>query len=100
MSTDTIDVSKRLSHPHSVVRAARDALTAARASEDGSVSVAPRPGMLRVVTSRALQNRALRIAQAVVAEGERRGYDIVPMEKSYNRYVACHYVWRPYRSQS
>ena len=84
MTTDTIPIPTRLVRPHAVVLAARDALVSARANEDGRLEVPPQPGMLRVVTSRALQNRALRIAQAVVAEAQRRGYDIVPIKKSYN----------------
>jgi hypothetical protein len=84
MPSKPIPVPARLSHPHSVIRAARDALATAQPSDDGRISVAPRPGMPRILTSRAQQNRALRIAQAVIVEAERRGYEVVDVEKSYN----------------
>jgi hypothetical protein len=80
--TGRVVVPVRLTRPHKVVRAAREAAVGVRVGEDGRIRIGPRRGVLHVVVSRPLLRRALLIAQAVFSEAERRGWGVQPFDGS------------------
>lgn len=78
----TLVVPARLTRPHRLVRATRDAAVGLKAGEDGRIRIGPRRGLVHVVVSRALLRRALLISQAVFSEAERRGREVRPFDGS------------------
>lgn len=79
-----IPVPRTLRGARPVVIATRDKASGLKAGEDGRLDIGREPGIAHLQVSRGRLNRALRILQSVLAEAERRGYDVVPVEKSYN----------------
>lgn len=79
-----IKVPKTLRGAHSVVQVTRERAVELKQNEDGRLDIGRAPGIAHLQVSRQQLNRALRILQAIIAEAERRGYAINPIEKSYN----------------
>jgi hypothetical protein len=67
-----------------VIAAARQAASGLKPDESGRLDVGRRPGVMYMHVSRDQLRRALLIGQSVVAEAERRGFEIGPIEKSYS----------------
>jgi len=83
-----IPVPRRLSRPHPIVRATSDGTVGRRADADGRLTIGPRKGVIYTRVSRLLLGRALRIAQGLISEANRRGWDVAPVEKSAYGYRA------------
>lgn len=83
-----IPVPRRLSRPHPIVRATSDGAVGRRADADGRLTIGPRKGVIYTRVSRPLLGRALRIAQGLISEANRRGWDVAPVEKSAYGYRA------------
>jgi hypothetical protein len=72
----TVTVPGDLRGAHRLVTATREAAVGRRADEDGRITIGPRAGVVHMVLSRDLLRRALLIAQAVIREAERRGWEV------------------------
>lgn len=94
MATATVPVPAELRRPHPFVSATREAAKGRKPDESGRLDVGRRAGVVYLHVSRDQLRRALLIAQAVVAEAERRGWDVKPIEKSYNHRAGCAIVNR------
>jgi hypothetical protein len=79
-----ISVPSDLRRAHRFIVATRDAASGLRPDESGRLDIGRRPGVMYLHVSREQLRRALLVAQAVVAESERRGWLIAPIDKSYN----------------
>lgn len=66
-----------LRNPHRFVAQTRDAKV--RAGVEGRVEIGPAEGVVRMSISKAQLRRALLILQALFAEAERRGYEVVAL---------------------
>jgi hypothetical protein len=89
-----IAVPPELRRPHPVVSATREAAKGLKPDESGRLDVGRRPGVIYLHVSREQLRRSLLIAQAVVAEAGRRGWEIRSVEKSYNHRAGCAVVIR------
>ncbi|MEU8132132.1 hypothetical protein [Streptodolium elevatio] len=67
-----IEVPQELAHPHSLVARAAKSLGRSRTMADSR----GHPDAVPIHVSRPLADRALRIAQAVISEAERRGHEV------------------------
>jgi hypothetical protein len=92
--SSSIGVPETLRRPHRFVAATREASVGVKSDESGRLDVGRRPGVVYLHVSREQLRRALLIAQAVVAEAERRGWEVKPIEKSYNHRAGCAVVVR------
>ncbi len=72
----TVPASLKGAHPF--VLATRDAGAQRIPDSDGRLWIGPRAGLVYMTLSRRTLPRALRIAQAVLREATRRGWDVVP----------------------
>src|SRR4051812_5426399 len=79
----SVAVPKRLARPHEFVVATRCAAASRKPGEDGRLTLGPESGVVRTTVSRAQLRRALLLLQALFAEAERRGYDVVAIDRSY-----------------
>jgi hypothetical protein len=77
-----VRVPVRLHRLHPLLAATRDV---AAAGHDGWINTTHRPGVLHVRVSRQSLTRALRIAQGLFAEAERRGHRVEVMSPGGNR---------------
>jgi hypothetical protein len=83
-SPGEIQVPTELRRPHPVVAATRDAASGLKPDETARLDVGRRPGVLYLHVSRAQLRRALLIANAILAEAERRGYTVEGVNKAYD----------------
>lgn len=83
MATPAIAVPEALRRPHRIVTATRDAFAGVKADETGRLHLRARAGVAYLHVSRDQLRRALLILQAIVAEAERRGWEIKPDEGGY-----------------
>jgi hypothetical protein len=84
MTESEVPVPQTLRGAHSVVKATRQAATGLKVQDDGRLDIGREPDIAHLQVARQHLDRALRILQAVIAEAERRGYEVVSVEKSYN----------------
>lgn len=84
MTERAIPVPQRLASPHPFIVATREAAKGLKPREDGRLDIGRRQGLIHLVVSRPLVPRALRIAQAIIDEAERRAYGLEQVEGSYN----------------
>jgi hypothetical protein len=94
MSVATVPVPAELRRPHPFVSATREAVKGRKPDESGRLDIGRRPGVVYLHVSREQIRRALLIAQGLIAEAERRGWEIKPIEKSYNHRAGCAIVIR------
>lgn len=94
MSNAKVEVPAALRRPHRFVAATRQAANGLKPDETGRLDVGRRPGVVYLHASREQLRRSLLIAQAVVAEAGRRGWESRSVEKSYNHRAACAIVVR------
>jgi hypothetical protein len=78
-----IAVPEALRRPHRLVVATRDAFSGVKPDETGRLQLRPRAGAAYLHVSRDELRRALLILQAIVAEAERRGWEVKPAEGGY-----------------
>jgi hypothetical protein len=81
-SAITVPASLRGAHP--IVAATRDSTSGLKPGDDGRLDVGRKHGVVHLQVSREQLSRALRILQAIITEAERRGYELVDVDKSYD----------------
>src|SRR5207249_4455510 len=80
MPVAEIAVPEQLRRPHRLVVATRDAFPGIKTDETGRLQIRPRAGVAYVYVSRDQLRRALLILQAILAQAERRGWQVEPTE--------------------
>jgi hypothetical protein len=78
-----IGVPEALRRPHRLVTATREAFSGVKPDETGRLQIRPRAGVAYVHVSRDQLRRALLILQAILAEAERRGWEVKANEGGY-----------------
>jgi hypothetical protein len=80
-----IPVPAQLRGAHPFVQATKAAIVGSKRLPDGRLDVGREPGLIYMKLSRPLAHRALRLAQALLAEAQRRGYQVVAVQKGFHR---------------
>jgi hypothetical protein len=78
-----IAVPEALRRPHRVVTVTREGFSGVRPDETGRLAIPARAGVAYLHVSRDQLRRALLILQAILAEAERRGWQVKPTEGGY-----------------
>jgi hypothetical protein len=87
VAEDAVKIPTTLRRPHPCVTATSRSVSRARRLDDGRLEIGGRPGVVRLVVSRARARSALLLLQGIFREAERRGWSVLAVK--HERYVSA-----------